>query len=352
MFELVGGRSVMPVADKISSSSGKGASFGLDFAGILQQAEQEQVAPAPPAPSAKPADGVGERADRKVRADQAAEAPDDEGDSAQKGEQEGEENAESGAAAALLAQRGMQQNVEEEDVEESIAIDEDAPAWQEVKAPTGDVEVEDIDLDGVELDAAEVEVPTAVNGVPVVPADDPLELLNVVELMDPDLTVEKGTEQIVTRIVQAAGSQAPVMEELAESVLPQVIRSVAALVRGGGAEMRLQLQPADLGEIELRVRTTEAAVRGEFVVTNPEVKHLLEQHVGRLRAALAQEGLDLQGFSVDVGDHSAFTERGDDQEEAAHARANGNGMREGPAETTSIPTPVRRPDSGDVDFTA
>ena len=44
--------------------------------------------------------------------------------------------------------------------------------------------------------------------------------------------------------------------------------------------MRLQLQPADLGEIELRVRTAEAAVRGELVVSNPEVKQLSQNKIG------------------------------------------------------------------------
>ncbi len=351
MLELVGGRSA-PVADKMSSSSAKGASFGLDFAGFLQQAEKEQVAVAPTASPARSARGVGERAQPDERAEPMDEASDGEGRPLEQDEQEAEENAESGASVALLAQQGMQHSEEEENAEEGIAVDSDGPDWLEVETPPADAEVDEMNVDTVELDAAEVESPTAVNGASAVRADNPLELLNVVELMDPDLTVEKGTEQIVTRIVQAAGSQAPVMEELAESVLPQVIRSVAALVRGGGAEMRLQLQPADLGEIELRVRTAEAAVRGEFVVTNPEVKQLLEQHVGRLRAALAEEGLDLQGFSVDVGDHSAFAERGEGQGEGAQAQSNGTGTRESPADTASAPAPARRPDSGDVDFTA
>ena len=42
--------------------------------------------------------------------------------------------------------------------------------------------------------------------------------------------------------------------------------------------MRLQLQPGDLGEIELRVHATEAIVRGEMMVQNPEVKAFRETH--------------------------------------------------------------------------
>ena len=114
--------------------------------------------------------------------------------------------------------------------------------------------------------------------------------------------------------------------------------------------MRLQLQPADLGEIELRVRTAEAAVRGELVVSNPEVKQILEQNLGRLRDALAQQGLDLEGFSVDVGGQSTFAES---REEFGHqissdARAQGDEV----AEVVPASSTVRMPDSGDVDFTA
>ena len=111
--------------------------------------------------------------------------------------------------------------------------------------------------------------------------------------MDPDLSIEKGVEQIATRITQAASGQAAVMEEMADTILPQVIRSVATLVRAGGAEMRLQLQPADLGEIELRVRTAEAAVRGELVVSNPEVKQLLRTKSGTTARCACRTGVGL-----------------------------------------------------------
>ena len=131
---------------------------------------------------------------------------------------------------------------------------------------------------------------------------NPLELLNFSELMDPDLVVEKTPDQLIARISQAAATTAApqLQEELAETVMPQVIRSLATLVREGGAEMRLQLKPADLGEIELRVRTAEGIVRGEMMVQHPEVKQLLEHQVDRLKSALAAQGLELEGFDVNV----------------------------------------------------
>ena len=128
-----------------------------------------------------------------------------------------------------------------------------------------------------------------------------LGLLSFDEMMDPELVVEKAPEQLLARLQQAVGAgSAPVIEEAAETVLPQVLRGLATLVRNGTAEMRLQLQPADLGEIELRVRTTEATVGGQMMVQHSEVKQLLDSHMDRLRAALAEQGLELEGFDVNV----------------------------------------------------
>ena len=144
-----------------------------------------------------------------------------------------------------------------------------------------------------------------INGISEVSSDNPFDLLSVTELMDPDLRIESNPQQIISRIAQAGGNHGTMSEKLADVVFPQVVRSFATLVRGENAEMRLKLQPGDLGEIELRIRTAEAIVRGEMMVQNPEVKALLEKHMERLRAALAEEGLELAGFDVDLGDEGA-----------------------------------------------
>ena len=115
--------------------------------------------------------------------------------------------------------------------------------------------------------------------------------------------------------------------------MPQVIRSLATLVREGGAEMRLQLKPADLGEIELRVRTAEGIVRGEMMVQHPEVKQLLEHQVDRLKSALAAQGLELEGFDVNVDRDPQFAET-----EAGENRL--DGQRQRGADNAPAPAPV------------
>jgi flagellar hook-length control protein FliK len=101
---------------------------------------------------------------------------------------------------------------------------------------------------------------------------------------------------------------AALLDENAQLVMPQVVRGLATLVSEGVSEMRLQLMPEDLGEIELRVRTSEGVVRGEMMVQRPEIKQLLDQHLDRLRSALHQQGLDLRGFDIGLAPEGRFAQ--------------------------------------------
>ncbi|MBI2506095.1 MAG: flagellar hook-length control protein FliK [Candidatus Latescibacteria bacterium] len=130
------------------------------------------------------------------------------------------------------------------------------------------------------------------------------ELLNFGELLRPDLRTDISPEPVLDQLQQAVN--AALLEESAQLVMPQVVRGLATLVSQGMSEMRLQLQPEDLGEIEVRVRTSEGVVRGEMMVQNPEVKHLLDQHLDRLRNALQQQGLDLRGFDIGLAPDGRF----------------------------------------------
>lgn len=139
--------------------------------------------------------------------------------------------------------------------------------------------------------------------------DTSFDLLDFQEMMDPDLQIDSASEDMFERLQQALadGRDNALLDEMGEVVLPQVLRGMVALARGNGvSEMRLQLKPADLGEIELRVRAVEGIVRGEIMVQTPELKSLLESQLGKLRVALAQQGLHLEGFDVGVAGQDRF----------------------------------------------
>jgi len=138
---------------------------------------------------------------------------------------------------------------------------------------------------------------------------NPFDMLDVTEVMDPDLQIDTAPNQLLNRVQQAMQTtpNPAVLDEAAEVVLPQVVRGLVAMVRDGASEIRVQLQPADLGEIELRVRALEGVVRGEITVQNQEVRQLLESQLNRLRTALADQGLDLQDFDVGLAHDGRFS---------------------------------------------
>ena len=298
---------------------------GLEFAQMLRQAEGEQATPpgtedgVQDAPEQRETGGgataaqgeeredapVEEREDAPVEEREDAPVEEREGAPAEEDEEEvAEETASTDAAdtaVAVAVEVAPQRTGEGEAESEGEAEREfTAVTPARIAASEGD---EDVPLEtDVEAEGDEGGVP--MSQTPAVETDmgNPLELLNFSELIDPDLVVEKTPDQLIARISQAAATTAApqLQEEIAETVMPQVIRSLATLVREGGAEMRLQLKPADLGEIELRVRTAEGIVRGEMMVQHPEVKQLLEHQVDRLKSALAAQGLELEGFDVNV----------------------------------------------------
>lgn len=356
MLELISGGG--------STAVGRGASGenkptgGLDFAQFLQEAQEGAEEP-----RAEALQQQKKRSAALEKPEKEEEIKATEGETVAEGEsEETAEGEKVDDAAKTQVQPLADTPVEEFAVEElasedgTLSAEDLERAWVSSAPVAKDESAAATDSgDGEDLGPENMEAPAVALTAPPLETSSPLELLNFTELMDPDLVVEKSPEQIVSRIVQAAGAQFPVMEEMAETVLPQVIRGVASLVRAGGAEMRIQLQPADLGEIELRVRTTEAMVRGEMMVQSPEVKQLLEQHMDRLRSALAQEGLELQGFNVDVGDQSRFARDGEDQQ-GNRRRRQGAGDSQESAQATAVGAvgvaSPRHPDNGDMDFTA
>lgn len=195
-----------------------------------------------------------------------------------------------------------------------LTVEETAPAesstvWQRVQV-SDQREAQRLDRTTAPAQAVTTETPDAVMALTGAQAggqdaDSALDLLTAQELMAPEeIQVETEGGELFERLQQAIATGSTLLaDDVGEVVVPQVVRNMAALARNGVSEMRVQLQPGDLGEIELRVRAMEGIVRGELIVQHPEVKQLLDSQMERLRTALAQHGLQLDGFDVGVADH-------------------------------------------------
>lgn len=73
-----------------------------------------------------------------------------------------------------------------------------------------------------------------------------------------------------------------------------------------GHELRLRLRPAELGDLMIRVQTTDSGVTVQVVASNPAAQRTLEFDSARLRSELSNAGFGNSSVDVshrDQGDH-------------------------------------------------
>ncbi|MDX8389836.1 MAG: flagellar hook-length control protein FliK [Mariprofundaceae bacterium] len=88
---------------------------------------------------------------------------------------------------------------------------------------------------------------------------------------------------------------------------------VSKAAKDGVARLEIQLEPAHLGKINITIQTDAAKqIQVNFMVDQGVSRQLIEQNLPLLRSAMAQQGLDLGGFSMQQGqsdDSSSFDQR-------------------------------------------
>ena len=90
---------------------------------------------------------------------------------------------------------------------------------------------------------------------------------------------------------------------------------VSLMMRNGASEASLQLNPPELGRMDIKIATDGDAARVLFTVQGAETRELLEQAMPRLREMLEESGLSLSRF--DVADQNASNPGNDSHFEPA-----------------------------------
>lgn len=114
----------------------------------------------------------------------------------------------------------------------------------------------------------------------------------------------------------SSAASAQLLEQARDSVFKQILLKLT----GDGGEMRLRLQPPDLGELDLRL-VVDGGNRLNLTMAadRPELADLLHRHLGELKQTLQQAGLEISGATVQT--RSEFAR---DQRERDLARSHGN----------------------------
>jgi flagellar hook-length control protein FliK len=138
------------------------------------------------------------------------------------------------------------------------------------------------------------------------------------------------------------------MAEASErEIIHQVSGGLVKLERSGASALRLELQPAELGRVELRLFSNAEGLRVSISAENPAAGALLERYLPELRQSLLDAGVRLTDLNVGqqgAQAHLAWEGRGQSHTPAQlHARA----ARQ--PEQPAAPAVSNRPFSG-VDY--
>jgi flagellar hook-length control protein FliK len=100
----------------------------------------------------------------------------------------------------------------------------------------------------------------------------------------------------------------------ANSVIEQMVSSMAMrTAQQGTSEIRLQLQPENLGQVTMRLTVQGSQVNASVVAQSADVRSALVANHQELARSLSEAGLTLSGFSVDVSGGDAGNDQGKDR---------------------------------------
>ena len=84
-------------------------------------------------------------------------------------------------------------------------------------------------------------------------------------------------------------------------ILGRIVENARIILDGSKSEMVMQLKPESLGKLALKVVAEHGIVTARFMVENMQVKQIIETNLQVLKDALEEQGLNIEGFSVSVG---------------------------------------------------
>jgi hypothetical protein len=94
-------------------------------------------------------------------------------------------------------------------------------------------------------------------------------------------------------------------ERLTSESLRNVSNGIAGMSGAGGGEMRIKLNPGNLGELMIRVSTNGKDVGLKVQANDPAAKKVIEESLGALRDSLAQQSLALGRVDVTLASTAA-----------------------------------------------
>lgn len=128
-----------------------------------------------------------------------------------------------------------------------------------------------------------------------------------------EVGIGQKTETSFNQIISAVSSPTVPAEEMlqkkeelmperipGEKVVSQILKGAQMMVKDGVSKLRLQLEPAELGKLELSIAIEQDLVTAKFVAESKGVQSLIESNLPQLRSSLQEAGLRVDLLQVGV----------------------------------------------------
>lgn len=84
--------------------------------------------------------------------------------------------------------------------------------------------------------------------------------------------------------------------------IQQLVKQAQVIIKQGGGEMKLQMSPEGMGQVNLKVAVENGQVNIQMVAHNKETKKMIEEGLTELKASLAAHKLQVDNLKVDLSD--------------------------------------------------
>jgi hypothetical protein len=86
-----------------------------------------------------------------------------------------------------------------------------------------------------------------------------------------------------------------------QRVIDQVLRSFHVIKQGRESEVRIHLEPRELGDVWLRVSSRQGELSADFRVSTEVARSVIQERLGELRQGLMDAGMKVSHLSIGMG---------------------------------------------------
>jgi flagellar hook-length control protein FliK len=115
----------------------------------------------------------------------------------------------------------------------------------------------------------------------------------------PNIGTIRGNQEPISSL-DVSGQPAPPTKVDEPKVTSQIVRGARFLTREGANQVTLRLDPPELGEVTIRLSSSNNTLSGEIRVESRMVQEIVSRNIGELRESLGNQGIRVDNIEVSV----------------------------------------------------